>query len=127
MKSQYTDLKIYKEYLWGLVKTRQLLCNFDVIQHIRRHHPELSVMLFHDQNSRNVYSTENFNEASPVWKPEKIRTQVKIFDKLRFFLPESIDDLLLWMGIRDYRQEVDHLAHIIYEERMDNIQPSNPG
>jgi hypothetical protein len=120
MNSQYTDLKIYREYFRGAIKTRQMLCGFDVVQHLRTHHPGefIATMLIHKPVSQQIFLTQNFHESAPVWKLEKIRTQVKLLNKIRFFLPGWLDDLLLQCGVRDHWAEVDQLGNLILEERL---------
>lgn len=117
LKGPYTDLKIYRDYLWGAVKTRQVLFGFDVIQHLKSHYPEDTVKTFliYHESSRQILLTENFDEPEPIWKPEKIRTQVKLVDRFRFYLPEFLDSLLLAVGARDHRAEVDQTFSIIGE------------
>ena len=98
---KYLDLKIRKEYLWGMIKTRRLVKGFDV--------------------SADWLIAKNLHRDFPTWKPFRVITQVRLFGFILFALPEWLDNILLENGFHDHRKEQDAIAHWL---GMNNPQTS---
>ena len=110
--SKYLDLKIRKQYLWGMIKTRRLVRGFDVPENWREADVNQSIknMLIYDKTSDQLLISTDFSKDFPTWRPFRVFTQVRLLGFILFALPEWLDNILTERGFHDHWQEVNQIG-----------------